>query len=154
LRTCLTCNNHVGNRFYFCKECSITYHLLNEDGKYKKPTEWEDWIRELYNDEVRRRRLERKTWEKEPLSYDALMEYGIDFYQEDFLIQLIEDGESIYDDYLELRYPINPSFEISSSEHNYNKLTNMFKYSYSTQAGEEPFNEELDIQRVIEEDDL
>ena len=60
MQECLICHKPISNRFYFCNECADQYEL-RKDGKYKKPTEYPDWARVLYNDEVRRRRLERKT---------------------------------------------------------------------------------------------
>jgi hypothetical protein len=67
--------------------------MLREDGKFKRPTEWEDWIRELYNDEVRRRRRERKDNAHEILSIEVLEAIGVEFYYEDKRIIDIENGE-------------------------------------------------------------
>lgn len=69
--------------------------MLREDGKFKKPTEWEDWIRELYNDEVRRRRREKKENFHEILSIEILEAIGVEFYYEDKRIIDIENGEYI-----------------------------------------------------------
>ena len=57
---CLCCNKAITVRFYFCRDCAIEFGLSDKNGKMKKPTEMPDWARELYNDEIRRRRRLRK----------------------------------------------------------------------------------------------
>ena len=69
---CLTCKKSkiLSTGFYFCNKCAIEYELADENGKFRKPTEWPDWARELYNDEIRRRRLFKKVYFYEVKYYD------------------------------------------------------------------------------------
>ncbi len=58
---CLLCPiyKRISAGFYFCEECAEEYELKNDDGKFKKPTDWPDWVRDIYNWSKRdRRRIE------------------------------------------------------------------------------------------------
>lgn len=46
----------ISTGFYFCDECAKEYQLVDEKGKFKKPTDWPDWAREMYNIAKRKRR--------------------------------------------------------------------------------------------------
>jgi hypothetical protein len=111
MQKCLTCGRYIYNYFYFCFACGEKYGLLREDGKFKKPREWPDWARELYNDEVRERRREKRIREHE-VSFEALEEEGYQFSVNDGIVvisrrqfnmnpyaELDEDNFQAFDDY-------------------------------------------------------
>ena len=52
---CLSCDNKLTNGFYYCNKCARE-HGLSENNKMKRPREWPDWARVIYNDSMRYRR--------------------------------------------------------------------------------------------------
>jgi hypothetical protein len=58
--TCLVCGKVITRGFYYCNRCAMQFGMADEKGKFKRPLEWPDWARFLYNDERKRRRMEKK----------------------------------------------------------------------------------------------
>ena len=62
---CLICDKNLSKGFYYCNDCAIKYGMADENGKFKRPLEWEDWARDYYNWRRRERRWIKKmdkTW--------------------------------------------------------------------------------------------
>ena len=83
MKICLTCPQMIWPNYYFCINCAKKYGLVNDNGKNKKPTEWPDWARFLYNDEVKWRRHTRDIYEY-VVSYEQLIDAGFQFSSDDF----------------------------------------------------------------------
>lgn len=77
-KLCVICQKPITPRFWICRDCEKNYDLLSEAGKLKKPLDWPNWIREIYNHAQRQYYQWRTSKEITFVSFDDFEEFFSD----------------------------------------------------------------------------